>query len=393
MSNLLYIIDDVTGPAEKSSSLAQYQFCLYAVTNHEVTIISRSEINEPSITGQAASVKTAPGGRYAQILTFPLYVILHLILTHAQYDVYATNQSGESILPMLLWSVFDIDWIILSTDSPDGKYIRTDRGNNTSLVAGMYWKAMFQIALSGFSRCDRVILSDETDLIDDTKKTVVKGGADCKKINRIASEQEDYLRQTPEGTVRLVYVGNMYIHRGIDILFEAVEKAESDVELVLIGPGPDAGGPQNAAEFLSRYPVGFDQTVNDLEKPCEYKGVLDHEQTVREIVSADVGLCILPYERGLPHFRTSYPIKVFEYMAAGLPVVCTRTEATGELLSDEQLVSSHDPGDVASKIDKLIHNQDTYQQCSRQNRSVISDYCWDSLWDELDAAFTQVISR
>jgi glycosyltransferase involved in cell wall biosynthesis len=392
MSNLLYIIDDVTGPAEKSSSLAQYQFGLYAVTNHEVTIISRSEINEPTITEQAVSAKTPPGGRYAQILTFPLYVILHLLLEHARYDAYATNQSGESILPMLLWSVFDIDWIILSTDSPDGKYIRTDRGDSTSLVAEVYWKAMFRIALSGFSRCDRVILSDETDLIDDTKKTVVKGGADCEKINRIASEKGGCSPRTPDGTVRLVYVGNMYIHRGIDILFEAIKKVESDVELVLIGPGPDAGGPQNISEFLARYPEGFEQTISDLGKSCEYRGVLDHEQTIREMLTADIGLCILPYERGLPHVRTSYPIKVFEYMAAGLPVICTRTEATQELLSDDQLVSTHDPEDVASKIDEMIKNQDVYQRCSDRNRSAVSDYCWGSLWDELDTAFDQVIS-
>ena len=52
----------------------------------------------------------------------------------------------------------------------------------------------------------------------------------------------------------------------------------------------------------------------------EYLGYLDRAGVNRLYRESDVGLCIL---KNLPNTYYSLPIKLFEYMEAGLPIVCS----------------------------------------------------------------------
>ena len=52
----------------------------------------------------------------------------------------------------------------------------------------------------------------------------------------------------------------------------------------------------------------------------EYLGYLNHEDVAQLYKDSDVGLCIL---KNTPNIYYSWPIKLFEYMEAGLPIVCS----------------------------------------------------------------------
>lgn len=393
MSKILYLNDGLAGPAEKSSSLAQYQFALYTVENHETTIISSGEINEPSIRDRAEEVNDRSFPYGTRIFLFPLYIALHFLMHRAEYDVVVSNQSGLAMIPLLLLRPVIKEWVVLSADSPAGKRIRSDRSESTLTVNHLYEKLLFAAQRAGFRQCDHVILSDETDVIPEQKTTVVRGGADCGKIRRIredmAESRDKEMAQTgDEGPVRLVYVGNLYIHRGIDILLAAVDATEEDLELVLIGPRPPyTGSKQAVVEFMDYFDKGFEEALRDIDARCDYKGVLGHEATLREVLTADIGICILPYERGLPHFKTSYPIKVFEYMAAGLPVLCTQTPAMEELLTEAQLLPSHETEEVANLIDTMASDPTLREECANRNVMIGRQHCWEFLHKELEQVF------
>lgn len=395
MARSLHTISNVNGPSTKSSSLVQYQYSLYLCTTHETTVISRTELTEPTIADEAVEVLVPPGNVLVKTLLFPLFVLYHLFRTRTEIDLYVTDFSGEAILPLLIASVTSIDWVIFSTDSPDGKKTRRDRSEQGWSLRGVYDDLQYVISLAGFRRANLVLLSDETDLIPDERKSVVAGGVDCEKVAAVRDRMDDTTTDTSptDSPPRIVYVGNMYVHRGVDILFRAIERCESTFELILIGPRPSVGGPETKTEFETVLGGSFDEVISGFDVDCRYLGVLDHEAALKEMLNADIGVCILPYERDLPMYYTSYPIKVFEYMATDLAVLGTRTRAMEDLLTDPQLLDSHDITAVADRIDTLVTDRELRSTCTERNRQHVSGYCWDELWEEIDEEILSVLGK
>jgi len=362
-------------------------------SNHDTTIISQTDVEEPTISNSAVEVKTPPGeGIWRTILLGP-FVLYHLLTNYNKSDFFATTQAGNTILPVLLMSLLPIPWIIFSTDSPAGKRIRRQRADSSTSIADIYDEVMYRISLVGFNQADRVVLSDETDLINENQKFVVKGGVDCEKVQQLSQNLDldiNYATENNNKVTRLVYVGNMYIHRGIDILFDAVIRCNTDIELVLIGGAPSQGGERPMEEFESYYSKPFEQVVEDLPVECHYKGILEHDAALEEMLNADIGVCILPVERGLPHFDTSYPLKTFEYMATGLPILVTKTQATEDVLTKEQLLTSHDPDDIADQIDRMSNSPELRREACSSNLESVKQHCWSYLWAELDAEIERI---
>ncbi|MCO8255716.1 glycosyltransferase [Haladaptatus sp. AB618] len=342
-------------------------------------MLSRTPIQEPEITEEVV-VKTPPGNAYVRTVVFPFFVLVHLLLRRDGTDIVATDRSGDAILPVAILHRFDFaPWIIFCADSPDGRENKRNRADIDLDVSMLHTTLMQRIAWYGYRNADRVILSDESEEIDVSRKTVIKGGVDCEVVDRITRKTE----RTESETLRVLYVGNMYYHRAIDVLFDAVENCESDIELVLVGPPPEAGDANSMREFVEHVAPSLEARIDSLSVDCQYKGKLPHEEALAEMVKADIGLCLLPYERGMPHFLDSYPIKVFEYMATETAVVATRTPATSELLDAPQLVQENDPTVVANVIDSLADDQ-LRKRCRERNRETVTDHCWNSLWEQID---------
>lgn len=114
----------------------------------------------------------------------------------------------------------------------------------------------------------------------------------------------------PGEPIHLVYVGALCKERNLLSLCEAVEKANSEgmaFVLSLIGEGAERLG-------LEEFALRTEGRVRVL-KPVPY------DRVPRLLAQAHVGVLPFPDEE---KFRVSSPIKLFEYVAAGLPVLATR---------------------------------------------------------------------
>jgi glycosyltransferase involved in cell wall biosynthesis len=106
---------------------------------------------------------------------------------------------------------------------------------------------------------------------------------------------------------------------------------------------------------------------------------------------ARVGLLVLhPVEAHLE----SLPIKLFEYMAAGIPVVASDFPAWRELVGDAGLlVDPYDVGAIAGAIDTLLDDPQAAEAMGARGRAAVADrYGWEgeaerllSLYERLDA--------
>ncbi len=138
-----------------------------------------------------------------------------------------------------------------------------------------------------------------------------------------------------------VYVGAISHQRGIMSMLDAA--ALGGWRLQLAG---EFETPQ-LARFCSQHPA-WQQT--------EYLGRLGREEVGGLLTQATCGLLLLA---PTPSYVRSLPIKLFEYMLAGLPVVATNIPLWRSLLGDCGLfVSPHRPAEASEAVRWLLEHPD-----------------------------------
>ena len=145
-----------------------------------------------------------------------------------------------------------------------------------------------------------------------------------------------------EGRFVVAFSGSLKPWHGIEVLlrgFERLIESVRDAHLLIIGDGPLRGEVDDAALRLGPSRV----TVT---------GAVAHEQVPAWLAHADVG--VAPYPR-LDSFYFS-PLKVVEYLAAGLPTVASAIGQLPELIDDGKtglLVPPGEPGPLAEALGRL----------------------------------------
>jgi glycosyltransferase involved in cell wall biosynthesis len=132
----------------------------------------------------------------------------------------------------------------------------------------------------------------------------------------------------PPHAPALVYVGHLAHYCGVDLAIRAlprIRRALPQARLIVVGDGdpPYVDGLRQLAHA---------QGVADA---VEWRGRLPYDALPAVLCGAHLGLCTF---RLTPLGVHAFPLKVIEYMAAGLPVLCTKgTEA-------EQILRRHRAG-------------------------------------------------
>lgn len=129
-------------------------------------------------------------------------------------------------------------------------------------------------------------------------------------------------REWPQNTdpIQLVYIGTLAPGRDLMPLCHAVEKANQEgmcFELSLVGDGEDC---ENLAAFAA-HTAGKVRLL----------GRLPHDQMSAILANMHIGALPFPDRQ---EFRVSSPIKLFEYMAAGMPIFATRISCHTDVIGD-----------------------------------------------------------
>jgi glycosyltransferase involved in cell wall biosynthesis len=171
---------------------------------------------------------------------------------------------------------------------------------------------------------------------------------------------------------RVVYTGYMHEIRGLWDLASALQllPADLDCNVRLVG----AFRPPKLIEEVRLHP-GWERM-----DPVRWQ---PHEQIVRELLAARIGLILL---HPLPnHHDPLRSNKLFEYMAAGIPVVATDLPAWRQIVHDVGcglVVDVHDPSAIAASIQWLLeHPEEAEAMGERGKAAVWREFNWDG--DEL----------
>ncbi|NQY90274.1 MAG: glycosyltransferase family 4 protein [Deltaproteobacteria bacterium] len=167
---------------------------------------------------------------------------------------------------------------------------------------------------------------------------VIPNAADPELFARVASSREQLERE--EGTFVLGFLGSLKPWHGLDELlraFRLLHRKDNSYRLLVVGEGPLRRELERSARSMKILPA------------VTFSGHVEHDEIPAWLARMDVGMA--PYPK-LAGFYFS-PLKVFEYMAAGLPVVASDTGQIAELFTDRRNLLLHRPGAVREIADRV----------------------------------------
>jgi hypothetical protein len=181
-------------------------------------------------------------------------------------------------------------------------------------------------------------------------------------------EEFPAVAETPYGErpFQICYVGHLSKARGLFDMVDAAEQVRGGGARSLLLAGELASA---AEEAEARARGGWQRT--------EYLGWIDRTGIARLMANARAGLVVLHPNRC---FVDAYPIKMFEYMAAGLPVVASDFPLYREILEDGRcgcLVPPADPAALARAIEWIFdHPAEAREMGEHGRRRVERLYNW-----------------
>jgi glycosyltransferase involved in cell wall biosynthesis len=142
-------------------------------------------------------------------------------------------------------------------------------------------------------------------------------------------------------SLQIVFVGSFYPWHGIELLLKAFSIAQARVpclRLCMIGDGITRSANQNETRTL-----GIEQSVH-------FTGWLAREKMIEHLNKSDIA--VAPYLK-IENFYF-VPVKILDYMAAGLAIVASKQGQICEMLEHRRNGLLVSPGDVSALANALI---------------------------------------
>ena len=162
--------------------------------------------------------------------------------------------------------------------------------------------------------------------------------------------------RAPDGRVVAVFSGALRPWHGIDTIADAWRLLGSDApHLLVVGDGPGRAAMEAAG--------------------AEITGAVPHDDVAGLLGSADIGLA--PYSPDAPDYFS--PLKLFEYLAAGLAVVAADIPGVRDVVGSDGavLIPPGDAAQLAVAVARLTADADERTALGRRARALAEEHTWD----------------
>lgn len=177
----------------------------------------------------------------------------------------------------------------------------------------------------------------------------------------------------------LCYVGDISKLRGAVEMVKALEVSRSNVNLNLCGKFIDSES-ESTCKSLSGW------------NKVSYKGVIDRSSIRQELSGSSVGLALL---HPTNCYKVSYPIKMFEYMAVGLPVIVSDFPLWRQIIEGNKCgvcVNPLDPNAIANAVDFFLENPDIARCMGENGKKLVHDkFDWNTQFSKLVMFYSYIM--
>ncbi len=180
------------------------------------------------------------------------------------------------------------------------------------------------------------------------------------------------------------YAGHLYPWKGVDVLLEALAQLPGVAGVIV---GGLAGEPDLERTRARVRALGIEERVRmtGAVAPPDVAGLL-----------AGMDVVVLPNTATHVSARYTSPLKLFEYMAAGRPIVASNLPALREVLEDGHnalLVEPGDAGAMARAIARLVGDPGLRARLAATAWRDVQAYGWERRGERMEALLASVVSR
>jgi glycosyltransferase involved in cell wall biosynthesis len=207
--------------------------------------------------------------------------------------------------------------------------------------------------------------------IEGRKMLVAPDGVDVEKF-RIAESREDCRRKVglPADKKIVLYVGHLSLWKGADVLARAAASLDDNVLVVFVG-----GNATEISSFKGR--IVSPREPSSSGDRMYFAGHKSRELVPYYLKAADVLVLPNSGKEAVSSLYTS-PMKLFEYMASGVPIVASDLPSIREVLSEETaiFVRPDDPESLAVGLRRVLEDPAGAIKMATAAAAVVSRYDW-----------------
>lgn len=213
--------------------------------------------------------------------------------------------------------------------------------------------------------------------------TLIPNGADPRMFDPDDDGQEFRQQHDLVGKFVVLYAGAHGISNDLDIVLEAAARLKDrpHVAIVFLGDGKEKSALMARAAAMNLSNVFFLPPVPKSEMASA-------------LAAADVCLAIL---KPIPLYATTYPNKVFDYMAAGRPLLLAIDGVVRQVIEEAQAGLYVPPGDVAAlaaAIRQLAADPQAARAMGRRGRQAVEEkFDRAALAEQLETLFQHCVQR
>lgn len=190
--------------------------------------------------------------------------------------------------------------------------------------------------------------------------------------------------RTRDNTFNVIYTGSIDHSRGCWQILEAFDLFKYRyplTKLTMIGSFSESQLERDLKEKAIK--IGS----------VDIRGYLPWEQVRSEQLEADVGLVISFYNK--QSHEKAYPVKLFEYLSAGLPVIISRKHFWQQLLNESEfgiMVEGEDPEEIANALYKLATDRESRIRMSLAGRKVVEqNFSWSGEFIKMNSLYQKIL--
>ena len=336
--------------------------------HHVVLLLPEYEFPQKSLPLQLIQV---PFLDFALLrsLSFNFFLTIFLVVHHiaSKPDVVYIRR-GISIVPAI-YAKLKKTLLIYEVNDDPYRYNRAHMAGPVSLFAKWLSIKTDEIILSW---CDAafVITKEIKDKliqrlphINPEKIRILPSGANT-DLYRPMDQIQCRLRLNLENSKKYIgFMGTLLEHQGVDVLVDAapsVLQSIPDAFFVIIGEGP----------MKDQWRRRVDE--RSLQGHFLFTGQIDYEQTPLWINAMD--LCVAPF---LLKVGLSSPVKIFDYMACGKPVVASKIPGTTEIFDGSdgvRLIEPENKDALADALVDILADEEKAKRMGMQGRRLVETH-------------------
>lgn len=379
---MIYYLSSTHLPSKKANAIQKVKMChAFAATGEDVCFLSPENgsaatswkyISDYYGLSSKFNLEPVPTRNYS----FPNYPVpdldTQLVGLWILYKYFSGKINGGDVLFSRYMEVTDLLLKIRKRfDTLDDVQIWFEQHQVERDVTSEFYDQLDGVVCISKLQKERML---ETTSVDERQLLVAHDGVDLEAYSEISTAAaRNRLGFDPDEQI-VMYTGHLYRSKGVETLVRAA--ADFDAQCYIVG-----GYDEDVSRITSQTSIPENVTFTGFVPPAE----IPYYQTAADILVATVA-----DDTGTHEFFS--PLKIFEYMAAGKPIVASQKPGYDEILTHDRnglFVAPESVDDLAVTVERLLTDPESRTEFGRQARIDVQPYGWTNrarrILDEVEA--------